>query len=694
MGAEPSMSESWYSAMLSFSGDVLYRIQVAPEVEVLFMGGDVLAATGYPVSEFYNNPGLARRMIDPRDFSAWAGILEAPLDEYLIVEARWTKPSGQTAWAEHRMVRRLREDGSIVVEGLGRDVTARKLSDNELASHKETQRLLTSSEKRYRMLAEHASDIVWQVSPTGRIDWCSESSYSVLGWRPDQLIGVSIENLFHSADGDTVAESFDSFVSPGSSSAEFRILRPDGSSVWMDVSSASVDTQDGLVRVVSMRHVQAEVEARGALAHAVGHDPLTGLASRNLVLSRIASHQQSISEEWGLVGVLCVGIDALSQINDAYSYVAGDMVLSALAERFQEEVGDRELLGRGPGAEFIVILPNLPFAPEAAVMAERLRKAAKPPVFANHKLVQPTVSIGISVGTTSSEPEQLVRDAATAMRKAKAEGRDRYAFMDTALAVSAQRRFEVEDQVRLSLSNDEFVPWFQPVVSLEDFSLVGYEALARCMSQTSSLSPEEFIGVAEHSNLIAEIDMSILRQSIDMLARIPSHLTIAVNVSAATLAKQGYADQVISWLSGSGVDPARLHLEVTETTLLKMTRFVKDNLTRTAEAGIRWYVDDFGTGYSSISHLRDLPISGLKLDISFTAGLRDPDSKNQHLSRALVGLASGLVLDTVAEGVELSEDVEALKSQGWKHAQGWFFGKAAPLLPASEDAEPHNTNSA
>ena len=170
-----------------------------------------------------------------------------------------------------------------------------------------------------------------------------------------------------------------------------------------------------------------------------------------------------------------------------------------------------------------------------------------------------------------------------------------------------------------------------------------------------------------------------------MLARLPGPLHIAVNVSASTLTNVDYADVVIEALTQSGADPGRLILEVTETALLIVTKPIRDAMARLADFGVRWYADDFGTGYSSIANLRDLPITGLKLDMSFTAGIRRGDRTSERLGQALSGLAEGLGLDTVAEGVETAEEAAVLIAQGWKHGQGWLFGRPAPLsMPAPQ----------
>ncbi len=229
--------------------------------------------------------------------------------------------------------------------------------------------------------------------------------------------------------------------------------------------------------------------------------------------------------------------------------------------------------------------------------------------------------------------------------------------------------------IREALRAEQFLPWFQPVVSMQDGSIRAYEALARWERDGRVVPPVEFIPVAESTDLIVALDRFILRRGLQW---VPGGVHLGVNVSAATLSSPDLADVVHAEVTTAGFDPQRLNLEVTETALLRPTRVVKDNMRQVAELGVRWWVYDFGTGYSSIAHLRDLPIHGLKLDRSFSAGLPD-DATCRRLALGLVGLARGLGLGTIAEGVETAEQAAVLAEQGWELGQGWLYGRPAPL---------------
>lgn len=218
------------------------------------------------------------------------------------------------------------------------------------------------------------------------------------------------------------------------------------------------------------------------------------------------------------------------------------------------------------------------------------------------------------------------------------------------------------------------------VVSLWDGSVVGIEVLARWRTPDGrALLPAQFLPRVGEAGLWTDLDHAVLAAAVRAGATLPERLGIGVNLSAASLSRPDLSEWLIGELEGSGLAPGRLHLELTETSVLRVDDRVTTGMEQVAAAGVRWWVDDFGTGYSSISHLRDLPITGMKLDRSFTAGITDRSTRNARLALGLAGLAAGLGLDTVAEGVETRQQAQLLAEQGWMMGQGHFFGPASPL---------------
>jgi diguanylate cyclase (GGDEF)-like protein/PAS domain S-box-containing protein len=417
--------------------------------------------------------------------------------------------------------------------------------------------------------------------------------------------------------------------------------------------------------------------AEAARKHAVEFDWLTGLAKKSLTIVRIQELIDSQSAQgWAL---LCVGVDGMTAINQAFNHPAGDAVLVEVAARLVESVDAHELVGRIAGDEFVVILRDVVTATDAEEAAQRFIRDVQGAIQFDGNTIDISACVGIAM-FDGQDADALVRDATGAMRDATRQGFGTYAFVDESTAMISRIALETQLQLREALCQGEVTAWYMPVVRLEDSKLFGYEALVRWVKDDGTvITPDRFLPVAERSHSIIEIDRVVLRHAIETLASINPDLHIAVNVSASTMQAGKLETIVRAELEGGGVDPRRLHLEVTETALLNVSETVKHVMREIAALGVTWWLDDFGTGYSSISHLRDLPIHGVKLDQTFTSGLIAGDSHASRLTRGLVGLAAGLNLRTVAEGVETAEQAALLRGQGWEMAQGWHFGKAAPL---------------
>lgn len=659
-------SERRYRLLAENSSDVVLwsdanlRIRWAsPSAQTMF-GWDPEAMVGQTAADF----------VHPDDLS---GVLAAVTasgqsGQPVNLRYRWRCADGAYRWVEAA--------GNPIPEerdqGGGRVV---RLRDIEQQMHSE--RELAAREEQYRLLAENVSDVVLQIGADGRIRWASHSVTRVWGWQVEQLIGVVALDLIMPEQQPRLVAMRERVFSGESASDEFQLRKADGSYLWMEVVIRPVPGADGVVRVAALRDIEQEVRARSALEFALGHDQLTGLAVRRVVLGRIATEQHRLPPAM-LIGVLCIGIDSLTTINEGLSYSAGDLVITTVATRLAEAVGGADQVGRGAGDEFVVLLPDLPSATLAASKAEELRLAVQGDVLVAGQDLRPTVSIGITLGDRTSVPEELLHDASLALREAKAQGRDRYAFADSTIAEEAHRRLVLERAMREGLRQGEFVPWFQPIVELTSGRVAGYEALVRWRQGEHWVQPGDFLPVAEASSLICEIDIVVMQRSIEAMAAMPSAQFVAVNVSTVTLARTPYASLVVEALAGNEVDPQRLHLEVTETALLSADDPVALAIAELAGTGASWYVDDFGTGYSSISHLRDLPIAGLKLDRSFTAGIGDGDDTCRRLADALAGLARGLALTSVAEGIETEAEAAVLMGQGWMYGQGWLYGRPAP----------------
>lgn len=542
-----------------------------------------------------------------------------------------------------------------------------------------TVQALASSEERFRLLAENATDVVFLTGPDLTVEWVSPSVQPLTGWTPEQLQGERIAtDYLHPEDARELRSLLANADPTQPLTRSMRMRCADSSYRWLSISGRGILLPDGSVRgrVVAMRDIQAQVQAEQDLQREVAFDALTGLAKKPLAISRIQEILDTRHERsWAL---LCVGVRGLRTVNQAFTYQAGDEVLRAVAHRLVVAAGAADRVARIAGDEFVVLLRDVVTATDAADAAERLIAAVRGPVqLPDGTPVEVSTYIGIAASTGDTDAEVLLRDATTAMRAAGANGPDRWTFLDASVAQQSRQDLDIQSRLRDAISDGQIVAWFMPIVSLSNGVVAGHEALARWITPDGTvMPPAAFLDVAERSHLILDIDRLILEQSLHRVVQ--GDLDVAVNISAATLQTGQVDDIVMAALERSGADPRRLHLEVTETALFRPTGEVVATMHALAALGVKWWVDDFGTGYSSISHLRDLPIAGVKLDRSFTADVDAQQGRARQLARGLAGLAHGLGLSTIAEGVETAEQAAVLRQQGWELAQGWLYGKPAP----------------
>jgi PAS domain S-box-containing protein/diguanylate cyclase (GGDEF)-like protein len=572
-------------------------------------------------------------------------------------------------------IRAVRVDDSLSYTW--REVTARQAAAQRLAD----------SERAFRLLADNTMDLVFAVTVEGLLQWMSPSVSTVLGFRPEDLVGEDSSVLMRPEDAELAMRMAHEVALGHTPTYRVRFRTSSGPDKWMEVSPRALRDERGtyIGRVVAVRDVDEQVRASLALEQEIDFDALTGLAKRPLALVRVQEILDTRTSRG--CALLCVGVNGMTAINQAYTFAAGDDVLREVARRLVAARGAHDRVARTTGDAFAVLLRDIDTPDDAAAAAEWLLAAVRGPVDIDGHSVEVTACAGIAMagyrhGGEDEDAESLLRDATAAMHQAHAKGPHRWEFLDGNIAAASRRSLDVQAQLREALTGDGIRPWFMPITDLATGQLRGYEALVRWVGADGSVTtPDQFLDVAERTDLILRIDRTVLAQSVDVLAKLPAPVHLAVNVSAATLAS-GYLERAVrDELLRSGADPGRLHLEVTETALFHMTDDVDRSMRALTDLGITWWVDDFGTGYSSISHLRDLRIDGLKLDRSFTSSIASGDDHSIRIAQGLVGLAAGLGLITVAEGVETTAQAEILAAQGWQLGQGWLYGKPSPLDP-------------
>jgi len=426
---------------------------------------------------------------------------------------------------------------------------------------------------------------------------------------------------------------------------------------------------------------QEELERRQEeLAFMATHDALTGLPNRTLILDRSRQMLMRARRHKTPVAVLFVGLDNFKSINETLSRGAGDELLRAVAERLDGAVRDTDALGRLGGDEFVVIAEELSLAEGPELIAERLQGALKEPfgLAGEHEAhVSVTASIGIAAAARSSA-EEFLRDADIAMHQAKWDGKNRYVLFEPGMQDALQSRMELEMDLRDALSNDEFFLVYQPTFKLSDMSPTGVEALIRWKHPSrDTVQPNDFIPLLEETGLIVEVGKWVLEEACRQGAawREAGHLIgMAVNVSGRQLDTDEFVTDVQNALSKSGLDASALTLEITETTLMRNLEETARRLTAIRELGVRIAIDDFGTGYSSLAHLQQFPVDLLKIDRSFISRLTE-NPEGETLIHTLVQLGKALAIETLAEGIELEQELSLLQEEQCDSGQGFLFAR-------------------
>jgi diguanylate cyclase len=412
-------------------------------------------------------------------------------------------------------------------------------------------------------------------------------------------------------------------------------------------------------------------------------DPLTSLPSRLLFLNRLSAALERLHRRPGrYVAVLFLDLDRFKVINDSLGHPAGDQLILAVAERLRYSLRRQETIARFGGDEFAVLCEDLADEQDAVAVAERLLKSFSLPFHLPHGDAVSSASIGIA---TSVEPDQdgedLIRDADAAMYRAKQAGGGRLMLFDDVTRQRALDRLHTENALREALAREEFRVHFQPEVSVETGKIIGVEALVRWEHPDRGLvGPADFIALAEETGLIVPIGRWVLMEACRHARRWQEarpdeeRLTVRVNVSARQLAEKRIVTAVAEAIEETGVDPAGLCLEVTESVLIEDPESSAETLAELKEFGVQIAVDDFGTGYSSLEHLRRFPIDSVKIDRSFVRGLPH-SSEDVAIVGAVIELGHALNLSVVAEGVETSDQLGNLQSAGCDSAQGFLFSR-------------------
>jgi len=460
--------------------------------------------------------------------------------------------------------------------------------------------------------------------------------------------------------------------------------------------------------IAELERVSRELqESREHFRHAAFHDSLTNLPNRALLADHLRlAIERSRRRDDHLFGVLFLDLDRFKTLNDSLGHAAGDRLLVEVARRLERCSRPTDTVARLGGDEFAVLLDGLESQYDAVRVAERVQEEVVRPFYLGGHEVYTAASIGITLSTHGyDDPENVLRDADTAMYRAKEKGKARYELFDAEMHADALARLRLENDLRRAVEHREFDVYYQPIVALSTGRLSGFEALVRWRHPERGLvMPSEFIPLAEETRIIADIGEFVLRESCRQLSEwrelLSSHhsLTISVNLSSKQLTKPGLVESVRQILRETGLPPQCLKLEITESAVMDNAESAATLLTQLRSLGLQLSIDDFGTGYSSLSYLHRFPVDTLKIDRSFVSRMGE-DGENAEIVRTIVTLASNLGMTVIAEGVETEQQHAQLEALTCAYGQGYLYSKpvdaesalslirqnqSAPLSPGHE----------
>ena len=571
-------------------------------------------------------------------------------------------------------------------------------------------RALRASEQRYALAVAGANDGIWDWNLRDREVYFSPRWKAILGYA-DNEIADRIEEWFDRVD-QRDRESFENALNLhlegriGFFESEYRMITKGGDVRWVSSRGLAVRDDNGQAQRMagSMTDITRRKQTEARLLHEAMHDALTGLPNRILFTDRLdlalRRYRRDASK---LFAVLFFDLDRFKHVNDSLGHAVGDELLAQIASRLHGCLRPGDTLARLGGDEFAIVLNDISGPTDAIYVVERLQDALSTEVEIEGHAVYTSASIGIAISADHYRtPDEMLRDADIAMYRAKSSGQATYAVFDTYMHDQAMFQHRMETDLRRALDKGEFDIFYQPIMSMEDDRVLGFEALLRWHHPTRGLvMPDEFIGIVEETSLVVPIGWWVIERACRQLAKwqrlfpLDPPLAMSINVSGKLFLTDDMAKRLAALLEDCVLDPASIRLEITERVVMDHGDLVLSTLADLRDMGIELHVDDFGTGYSSLTYLQRFRYDSLKIDRSFVATMSEKVDSSA-IVEAIITLGMTLGMKVVAEGVETPEQVTRLRAMQCPEAQGYWYSKPLhqdavnDFLKAGQARTPHH----
>ena len=595
---------------------------------------------------------------------------------YIDQEFQLVRRDGTHIWvSDNSRVVRGKDGKAQYYEGTLQDITRRKQAEEGLAQ----------SEEKYRTLVDMSQDGVF-LSEGGSLVYVNRALAAMLGYKPEEMTGLTFTALLAPEDQPASEVFVESHPLPaGHELHELRLMHKGGKKrLTAAITIAHVPYRGKTAVTGTVRDVTLQKQSEQELVRGAYHDALTDLPNRSFFMEKVQQTLENVGKRSSdRFAVLFLDLDRFKLINDSLGHSFGDRVLVAIGRRLRACLRPADLIARYGGDEFTILVENVTGLDDATAVADRVHEELARAITVDGHDVFTNASIGIVMSAAHyNHPDEILRDADTAMYRAKAAGKAGYVVFDDAMHESAKANLRLETELRLALQRSEFRVFYQPVMDLSANKLSGFEALIRWDHPTQGLlGPEKFLAVAEETGLIIPMGWWVMETACAQFVKwkkkfkhMGEELTISVNIANRQFAHWVLPQRVARVLDITGLKSKNLCLEITETVFMDNPDLAIETIARLKSVGVNLQMDDFGTGYSSLSALRRFKIDTLKIDRSFITGIERARA-DRAIVRTITVLAADLGMDVVAEGIENTRQVELLRALGCRKGQGYFFSK-------------------